>query len=204
MPTPHRLRVWDLFVRVFHWSLVAAFFTAWFSTESIGWVHNGAGYLTLALVAARVVWGFVGSPHARFRSFVPGPRKLAGYLAALSRGREPRHLGHNPAGAVMILFLLGAVVGIGVTGWMMTLDAFWGNDTVESLHTLLVDAACVAIGVHVLANIVGGLRHGENLVLSMITGDKPVTTANPPSAPDAPAGCGRPSDTVAPPPQPTV
>ena len=204
MPTPNRLRVWDLFVRLFHWSLVAAFFVAWFSTDSIGWVHKGAGYLTLALVAARVVWGFIGSRHARFGSFVPRPRQLAGYLSALSRGREPRHLGHNPAGAVMILGLLAAVVGIGVTGWMMTLDAFWGNETVETLHTTLVDVTLVAIAVHMLANVVGGLRHGENLVLSMVTGDKPTTTAKPHAAPAAPAGRGRAGDTAAPPPQPTA
>ena len=204
MPTPNRLRIWDLFVRVFHWSLVAAFFTAWFSTESIGWVHKGAGYLTLALVAARVVWGFVGSPHARFRSFVPGPRKLAGYLAALSRGREPRHLGHNPAGAVMILGLLTAVSGIGVTGWLMTLDAFWGNETVEVVHTTLVDITLAAIAVHVLANVVGGLRHGENLVLSMVTGDKPVTTDKLHSAPDAAGGRLRASEAAAVPPHPTA
>jgi cytochrome b len=175
-----RVRVWDRFVRVFHWSLVAAFATAWYATEHIGLVHKAAGYTTLALVAARVIWGFVGSHHARFANFVPGPAKLGRYLAALARGAEPRHLGHNPAGAVMIVFLLVAVVGIGVTGWMLTLDAFWGDETVETLHTVLVDAAVVAVVVHILANIIGGLRHRENLIVSMITGDKPARTAGPP------------------------
>jgi hypothetical protein len=108
---------------------------------------------------------------------VPGPRKLLAYLWALSRGREPRHLGHNPAGAVMVLGLMAAVLGIGITGWMMTLDAFWGNDTVESLHTLLVDVTLVAVAVHVLANVLGSLRHRENLIAAMVTGDKPAQAA---------------------------
>lgn len=184
-------RVWDRFVRVFHWSLVLAFFAAWASTESIGWVHKGSGYLTLALVAARVVWGFVGSRHARFADFVPGPRKLAAYLGALLRLKEPRHLGHNPAGALMILSLLALVAGIGTTGFMLTLDAYWGNETVETLHVWLVDITLLAVGVHVTASIYGSLRHRENLVLSMITGDKPVHEPAHDAVRDSPAPDGR-------------
>jgi cytochrome b len=169
-----RVRVWDRFVRVFHWSLVATFFGAWASTEEIGWLHKGCGYAALALVLARVAWGFIGSEHARFANFVPGPAKLLRYLAALVRLREPRHLGHNPAGSVMILFLLGAVSVISVTGWMLTLDAFWGNGTVEDLHTGVVDFTLIAVGLHVAANLYSSLRHRENLVVAMVTGDKRV------------------------------
>ena len=77
---------------------------------------RGSGYLALGLVLARVLWGFTGSLYARFANFVPTPRKLRRYLGALLQGWEPRSLGHNPAGAVMIVFLLGAVAGIGITG----------------------------------------------------------------------------------------
>ena len=182
---PGTVRVWDRFVRVFHWSLVAAFAVAWFSTESIGWVHKGAGYATLALVAARVLWGFTGSPHARFKSFVPGPGTLWRYLGAVLARREPRHLGHNPAGAMMILALLLLVGGIGVTGWMLTLDAFWGNGTVETLHTVLVDVAVLAVMVHVGANVYGSWRHRENLILSMVTGRKPGVTSELPATTQA-------------------
>ena len=173
---PNTVRVWDRFVRVFHWTLVAAFATAYLSTQSVGWVHKGAGYLTLVLVGSRVVWGFIGSPSARFANFVPGPRRLVLYLRAVLRRQEPRHLGHNPAGAAMILALLGAVLGIGATGFLMTTDAFWGNETVENLHTLLVDGMLVAVAVHVAANLYGSWRHRENLVLAMLTGDKPLDT----------------------------
>jgi len=182
------VRVWDPFVRAFHWSLVACFATAWWSTERIDWVHKGAGYAALALVFARVVWGFASpNPHARFADFVPGPRKLLRYVGAVLRAREPRHLGHNPAGAVMVVYLLLAVIGIGVTGWMMTLDAYWGNETVETLHTGLVDVTVIAVLVHVAANVYASLRHRENLVAAMVTGDKraddaPAAAAAEPSA----------------------
>lgn len=172
MTTAARVRVWDRFVRLFHWTLVFAFFGAYLYTEQIGWVHKGLGYLTLVLVAARVVWGFVGRGHARFASFVPGPRGLAAYTLALLRQREPRHLGHNPAGAVMVVFLVCAVAAIGISGWMLTLDAFWGNDVVEGLHVLLVDITLAAVGIHVAANIYASIRHRENLILAMATGLK--------------------------------
>jgi cytochrome b len=162
MKSSKKVVVWDRFVRVFHWSLVTSFVVAYCSTESINWVHKGFGYAALALIAG----------HARFSDFVPTPGKLIRYIAAVLRGREPRYLGHNPAGAVMILFLLCMVIGIGVSGWMMTLDAFWGNGTVENTHVLLVDLTVVAVVLHVCAAIYESLRHRENLILSMITGTK--------------------------------
>lgn len=178
--TVQTVRVWDRFVRLFHWSLVASFFVAWYFTEHIGVVHKAAGYVALALVALRVGWGFIGGRHARFAEFVPSPRQLRKYLHAWARAQEPRHAGHNPLGALMILFLLAAVVTIGVSGWMLTLDAFWGNEIVEDVHVHAVDLTLLAVGVHVLANVFASVRHRENLILSMVTGRKPVATTDRP------------------------
>jgi len=172
-PSPGKVHVWDRFVRVFHWSLVASFATAYLYTEHIGWVHKGAGYLAVALIAARCVWGFTApGPHARFASFVPTPRRLWAYLSLLVRGREPRHLGHNPAGAVMIICLLCANAVIGVTGFLMTTDAFWGNALAETLHVTTVDVTLIANAVHVAANLYESLRHRENMFKAMVTGQK--------------------------------
>lgn len=177
MTATPKLPVWDRFVRVFHWSLVLSFAGAWWSTEHIDWVHKGCGYAALALVLARTVWGFTASGHARFSSFVPGPRQLGRYLLALLGRREPRYLGHNPAGSVMVLFLLIAVLVIAVTGWMLTLDAFWGNGTVEDVHLWVVDLTLAAVVLHVLANVYASLRHRENLVVAMVTGRKRASAA---------------------------
>lgn len=100
------IRVWDLLVRVLHWGLVAAFALAWLTAEENEGLHELAGYAVLALIAVRVVWGFVGSRYARFRQFVRGPGTFVDYLREAIRGREPRYIGHNPAGAVMIVALL--------------------------------------------------------------------------------------------------
>jgi cytochrome b len=164
--------VWDRFVRLFHWSLVVSYVVAYFSADSHGLTHEVAGYAALGLVLARIVWGFVGSPHARFADFVPTPSGLARYLRALLRGREPHTLGHNPAGAVMILFLLVMTVGIGASGWLLTTDWFWGSELMETLHAALVDVTLVAVALHIGANVYESLRQRENLILSMFTGFK--------------------------------
>lgn len=167
-----RVKVWDAAVRVFHWSLVAAFATAYLTSDEAEATHRWAGYIALALIAFRLVWGFVGSPHARFADFVPRPAGLVDYAALLLRGREPRCLGHNPAAAMMILFLLVMIVLIGTTGWLLTTDWGWGNDALETLHSTAADLTLGAIAMHVAAAIYESIRHRENLVLSMLTGYK--------------------------------
>lgn len=194
MDTPGaRVRVWDRFVRIFHWSLVGSFATAYFYTEHIDWVHKGAGYLALVLIVVRGVWGFTApGPYARFSSFVPRPAQLLRYVNQMLHGREPRHLGHNPAGAMMILFLMLAVAVIGVTGHLLTTDSFWGNELVEAVHVTTVDLTVIAIIVHVGANLYESVRHRENMLKAMVTGDKnaPLATAGPN---DIPAPLSRPA-----------
>ncbi len=169
---PQTVRVWDPIVRLFHWSVVAACALNLTILDDGKLAHRWIGYGVLTLLALRLVWGVVGTRHARFRDFVPGPRGLAAYLGALVRGREPRFLGHNPAAAVMILALMALLTAIGVTGWMQTLDAFWGYKWVEELHEGLANGLIVLVVIHVAAAVIESLRHRENLVLSMITGRK--------------------------------
>ena len=101
-----QVRVWDPVVRVGHWLLVGAFFTAYFTEDELLTVHAWAGYVVAAVVLFRIAWGFIGSEHARFRDFVRGPRATLRYLADIGRNRAKRYLGHNPAGGAMIVALL--------------------------------------------------------------------------------------------------
>ena len=167
-----KIRVWDGPIRIFHWGLVASMAVAYLTSEDAESPHHWAGYVALALVAFRVVWGFIGSEHARFADFVPRPATLLDYVGRLARGREPRHLGHNPAAAVMIVFLIAMVVTIGSTGWLMTTDWGWGSELLEEVHGSAVNLTLGAIALHVAAAIFESVRHRENLILSMLTGYK--------------------------------
>lgn len=115
-----RVRIWDPIVRIFHWGLVVAFATAWLTADEIQPVHEFAGYTVAALIAVRVLWGLVGPRYARFSQFVRGPVVTARYLGDMARGRERRYLGHNPAGAAMVVAILLTLSGTAFTGWLMT------------------------------------------------------------------------------------
>jgi cytochrome b len=165
------IKVWDPLVRVFHWSL-AGLFLANFFTEDGEFVHRGIGYVILALLAVRFVWGWVGPRHARFSDWVPGPRRVRDYLRERLAGRSRRQLGHNPGAAVMILALLVGVLLVGVTGWLQTTDAFFGTGWLEDLHEVLAYGVLALVGVHVLAAVGESVHYGENLVAAMIHGRK--------------------------------
>ncbi|MPR06227.1 cytochrome b/b6 domain-containing protein [Microvirga tunisiensis] len=166
------VRVWDPFIRFFHWSLVGLFTIAFVTGDEIEWLHVRIGYAIAALVALRIVWGLIGPRHARFGDFVRSPRAIMTYLLQAVRRKAPRHLGHNPAGGAMVVVLLVMLVGIAATGFAMTTDAFWGSEWVETLHEGLAYATIGLIVLHVTGVVLSGLEHGENLVKAMITGRK--------------------------------
>jgi cytochrome b len=171
-PTTRRILVWDVPTRVFHWSLAAAFAGAWILSESERWRnwHVGFGYAVLALIVFRVLWGFVGSQHARFAAFAFRPRAAFEYAAGLLRGRPPRYVGHNPLGGLAIVALLVLGVLTGVTGYLTYNEI--GGERFEELHEGLASAWLALVVVHVAGVLIGSLLHRENLVRAMITGWK--------------------------------
>jgi len=169
---PDSVKVWDLFVRVSHWLLVILFAVAWYSGGIWDNPHLAAGYFIFGLVVARIVWGFVGSPHARFSDFIYGPRTILLHIADMLRMRAPRYLGHNPAGGAMVIMLLATLIVICISGVMMTTDAFWGVKWVDRLHETASTIALVLVALHVGGVIFASIEHGENLVRAMIIGRK--------------------------------
>ncbi|MQM39452.1 hypothetical protein KBTX_03478 [wastewater metagenome] len=166
------IRVWDPAVRVFHWGLVTAVTVAWLTGDEWGGVHEWAGYVVAGLIGFRLLWGLVGPRYARFTQFVRPPGTVLRYIADMASGRERRHLGHNPAGAAMIVVLLLTLAGTALTGWMYTLDAFWGVEWVEETHAFLANSLLVLIGLHVAGVVLASVRHGENLARAMVIGRK--------------------------------
>jgi len=169
---PAEVRVWDPFVRIFHWSLVGLFIFAFATGDEWDKPHEIAGYIIAGLVALRIIWGFVGSRHARFSDFVRGPGEVFRFIRDTLRLRAPRHLGHNPAGGIMVVALLLAISVVCATGYMMTTDAFWGTDWVEEVHEAAVYGTLGLVILHVLGVIVASSEHSENLVRAMFTGRK--------------------------------
>jgi cytochrome b len=168
---PGSIRVWDPVVRLFHWTVVAGCAINLLVEEG-NTLHRAVGYVVAAAVAVRVAWGFVGKGHARFSDFIPTPTAVLGYLRQLVSRNEPRFIGHNPAGSIMILLLLGSLIAVSITGWMMGLDRFFGDETLEELHETFAMAILVLAGIHVAAAVFESVRHRENLIKAMFTGRK--------------------------------
>jgi len=144
---------------------------AW-ATEDIQLLHQPIGYAILLLVGLRIVWGFVGSTHARFSDFMRSPAATLAYARDLVAGRAPHLRGHNPLAAVMILALLAMLIATGASGWLMTLEANRSAKWLEELHEGLASVTLALVGLHVLAVAIMSVVHGENLVRTMITGRK--------------------------------
>jgi cytochrome b len=155
-----------------HWSLVGLFVVAYGTGDEVEQIHIAAGYAIAAPLALRIIWGFVGPRHARFRSFVRSPREVVVYLWNVLRFKAPRHLGHNPAGGTMIIALIAMLAATCTTGYTMTTDAYWGAKWVEATHELLANATVALIALHVIGVLVASFQHRENLVKAMVTGRK--------------------------------
>lgn len=169
-PRPATIKVWDPLVRTIHWSMVACVATAWTITDG-AW-HDGAGYVLLALVAVRLIWGWAGPPYARFVNFVHGPRPVWRYAQMVLARKEPRHIGHNPLGGWMIVALLGTALAASISGALYTTDMFWGVAWIESLHVFFAELLLVLATLHVLGVVFTSIRQRENLVAAMFSGRK--------------------------------
>jgi len=186
-PSSDRVQVWDPVVRIFHWSAVALV-VALFLTAHAGLqeTHMALGIDLLALLAARLAWGVFGTTHARFTAFVSGPRASLDYLRDVLRGRPRRYLGHNPAGAAMVLALLLVLAVLLLSGLALqaTLefegplvglllpagDAF--VDVVRQVHHRSVQALYGLVALHLIGVLLASVQHRENLPWSMVTGYK--------------------------------
>jgi cytochrome b len=164
------IKVWDPFVRLFHWTLVLLFAAAYVTGDELDRAHELLGYAIIALLVVRIVWGFVGSEHARFRDFVYAPTAVLAYARDTIAGKAKRHIGHNPLGGVMVMILIAALLITAGTGWLMTGSG--ETEWLEEVHEVAANGMLLLIALHVAGVLFSSIAHGENLVRGMITGMK--------------------------------
>lgn len=167
-----KILVWDAPVRVFHWLMVLSFAGAYLTAESERWrlVHVSLGYTMAGLLVFRILWGLIGTPYARFSSFVRGPAAVARYVRSLLSSTPEHHVGHNPAGAVAIVLLLLLSSVLVTSGWAIYNDV--GGHLLEELHEGAAGFMLAVVGVHLVGVATASWLHGENLARSMVTGKK--------------------------------
>jgi cytochrome b len=193
-PATIEVRIWDLPVRLVHWALVVLLAFSWWSAEQghMDW-HMRSGYALLTLVLFRVVWGFVGSTHARFADFVTGPRALAAHLRALPSRDSPAHAGHNPLGGLSVVLMLAAVLVQVCTGLFASDDILVEgplyrhvsgatSEWLTAVHDANFDLLLVLVAVHVAAIVFYRVFKRQDLIGPMLSGRKRLPRG---SAPDA-------------------
>ncbi len=193
------ITVWDPLVRLFHWTLAAAFCATyltqgeWFEDfqdrldgEWLQTIHVWAGYTIAGLLLFRLLWGFAGPRHARFGDFVRGPRATLSYLKQVLTLRAPRHLGHNPAGGAMIVILLlsltiavtaglllyGADKGLGPLADLLADSSANTIHLFKEIHEFFANFTLALIAGHLIGVVWESLLHRENLARAMVTGRK--------------------------------
>lgn len=166
------VRVWDPVVRLFHWLVVTGCLLDLALLEEGEAPHRWVGYVVAGALAVRILWGFVGTEPARFRSFVPTPATVLGYLRDRIAGRARIYRSHNPAGAVIMLALMALLAVVSITGIMTTTDMFWGVGWVEELHEAAAEAIIPLALLHAGVAIIDSVAGPVNLIAAMITGRK--------------------------------
>ena len=182
-----KVRVWDPLIRLFHWTLVAAFTIAYFTDdEDLLIPHIWAGYVVVGLLVFRFLWGFVGTAHARFADFTFAPSQVVSFLWDTFQGEAKRYLGHNPAGGWMIILLLVMLTLLSISGLVLygadqhagplaglmagAGEGFVG--TFEDLHEFCANFTLFLVIIHVAGVVVESILHRENLAWAMVTGYK--------------------------------
>lgn len=167
-------KVWDPYVRFFHWSLALLMVANAFVLDDEGKMHRWVGYTVAGLILGRIMWGFVGTGYARFSSFPPSVKGSVEQLADITSGRKHIHIGHTPLGALMIYNLLASVLVVCFSGYLMTTDMFWGVEWPEELHGAAVTWVEMSVVAHVAGVLFESVRTNVNLPRSMITGYKDI------------------------------
>jgi cytochrome b len=170
-----KILVWDLPLRLFHWLLAVAFGGAFLIATTadddgpLFPLHAIFGATAAFLIVLRIVWGLIGTRHARFASFPLHPRRLMRYLrSTLGGGDRNDHVGHNPATSLFALFLLATVLGLGVTGISLGL----GGEAAEEIHEVLAWIGAALVAVHLTGIAWDTVRRRENVAAQMISGHR--------------------------------
>jgi len=183
---PRVIQVWDLPVRIFHWVLVLLFIAAYVTNElgpTYFQYHVWCGYSLIVLVCFRIIWGFIGTYHARFSHFVRNPVTTLKYALNTLKGTEKHYTGHNPLGAIMVIVLLLGSLIQGLTGLftndeILNVGPLYGYISNElslqltSIHRQLFYWILGAVALHVVAVLVHQFVKRDNIIVPMFNGKK--------------------------------
>lgn len=169
--------VYDLPTRLFHWMFAGLFVFSFFIGKTVDddspvfSYHMLSGLILGFLVILRIVWGFLGTQHARFSSFSLNPKHLISYFKGMTVGDKTRWSGHNPASSWAAIVMMLQGLGLGLTGFLMSLSKA-NKESYEDVHELLANSFLLVAGLHIIGVLMHMFRHKDFIALSMLDGKK--------------------------------
>ncbi len=160
---------WNLFTRITHW-LIAVPVLLDFFLDGGDVSHKALGYIALTFTIVRIFWGFSTNDQARFTNFPLRPHSLFTYSKNLFSGKLVNYPGHNPIASWVYFLIWASVIALGVTGFMMGLDAYWGEAWLEDLHKTISNGLLVLVLVHLAGIGIDSWKFKRKTWLGMING----------------------------------
>ncbi|NUN06946.1 MAG: cytochrome b/b6 domain-containing protein [Bdellovibrio sp.] len=173
--------VYDLPTRLFHWLFSGLFLLSFVIAQTVDdesvifSYHMLAGFMLGGLVVWRLLWGIVGSQHARFTGFNLNPLQLKDYFLGILSGSKKRWIGHNPASSWAAVTMFALALGLAITGYLMSTG---NKEAFEDIHEFLANTFIVVVVLHVAGIILHTVRHQDAIALSMIDGKKEAATSD--------------------------
>lgn len=162
--------IWDRPTRLIHWFIASGILLNLFVIEEGDPPHRWIGYGVTVFMLLRLVWGFFGAPASRFANWPLGFSYLKQFVSDQKHGFHRDYPGHNPAACLTYVFIWLAILGLAVTGWMMGLDTFWGEEWLEDLHGAISTGLEVLVVIHLLGLSFDSWKFRRKTWLGMITG----------------------------------
>jgi cytochrome b len=162
--------VWDVPTRVIHWTIALSVGLNWFILEEGDPPHTWFGYAAAAAVVGRIFWGIYTPSLSSFRHFLLRPSQLWHFARNISRPDLTNYPAHNPAASWTYILIWTLIAALALTGWMMGLDAYWGEEWLEDIHSNLSDILKLLVLAHFAGILVDSVKFRRKTFLAMING----------------------------------
>lgn len=163
--------IWSVPTRIIHWAIALPVLLNFF-IEGGDFLHKFFGFLAAGAMVIRINWGLISKDKANFRYFPLKLSEVRRYISDLVQGREHIYQGHNPLASLAYVSIWLFVAALGLTGFMMGLDRYWGEEWLEDLHESLSNGLVLLILLHLFGIVFDGIKNKRKTWLGMITGER--------------------------------
>lgn len=164
--------VWPWPIRLIHWTIAIAVILNMYIIGAGDPPHRYLGYVAAGLVLVRFFFGFYGKGHVKFSSMPLSLKSIKENITGHFKKTPVDYVGHNPLASIVYLLMWFFLIALGITGWMFSLDAFFGDDNLEAVHVAFSNALQVLVVIHFAGILIDAIHFKRKTWMAMIVGRK--------------------------------